>query len=149
MYARDPTTAPPDRPRGYSRPARGVTIDGATWGTRTGFVGVLLATTCCALPSLLVAVGMGGVVASLVSAVPGVTWLSAHKGWVFGAVGLVLAAAWALMTGRVPTWLRARACPAGGPPVNVRWLWRLSVLLYLVSLGVAYLGAPIARMIWG
>jgi chromate transport protein ChrA len=127
-----------------------VSVDGATWGTRTGFVGALLATTCCALPSLLVTLGLGGALASVVSAVPGVTWLSAHKAWVFVAVGLLLAAAWAMMTGRVPTaWLRARVCPAGGPPVNVRSLWRISVVLYLLSLGVAYLGAPLARTIWG
>lgn len=125
-------------------------VDGATWGTRTGFVGALLATTCCALPSLLVALGLGGAVASAVSAIPAVTWLSAHKAWVFAAVGLLLAAAWAMMTGRVPTsWLRAWLCPAGGPPVNVRALWRLSVILYVLSLGMAYLGAPVARMIWG
>lgn len=94
-----------------------MTIDGATWGTRTGFIGALLATTCCALPSLLVTLGLGGAVASVVSAVPAVTWLSAHKAWVFAVVGLLLAATWVTLTGRVPTaWLRARVCPAGGPP---------------------------------
>jgi len=127
-----------------------VTIDGTTWGTRTGFAGALLATTCCALPSLLVTLGLGGAVASVVTTVPGVTWLSAHKGWVFAAVGLVLLAAWAMMTGRVPTaWLRARVCPAGRPPVNVRALWRVSLVLFVLSLGVAYLGGPVARLIWG
>lgn len=125
-----------------------MSVDGATWGTRTGFAGALLATTCCALPSLLVTVGLGGAVASVVSAVPGVTWLSAHKAWVFVAVGLALAAAWAAMAGRVPTaWLRAQVCPAGASPVSVRSLWRVSFVLYLLSLGVAYLGAPVARLI--
>ncbi len=125
-----------------------MSVDGATWGTRSGFIGALLATTCCALPSLLVTLGLGGAVASVVSAVPLVTWLSANKAWVFALVGLLLAAAWAMMTGRVPTgWLRARLCPADVPRSNVRSLWRAAIVLYALSLGVAYLGAPIARLV--
>ncbi len=127
-----------------------MSVDGASWGTRSGFLGALLATTCCALPSLLVTLGLGGAVAGVVSAVPGLTWLSAHKAWVFAVVGLLLAAAWAMMTGRVPTaWLRARVCPADAPRSNVRSLWRAALVLYVLALVVAYLGAPIARLIWG
>lgn len=118
------------------------------WSARAGFVGALVTSTCCALPSLLVAAGAGGAVASVVTAVPAVTWLSAHKAWVFAGVGLVLVAAWAALTGRVPTApLRARLCPAGGPPFHVRRLWRASLALYALSLAVAYLGAPVARAI--
>lgn len=74
-------------------------MDTSAWGTRTRFLGALVATTCCALPSLLVALGAGGAVPSVVSAVPGVTWLSAHKLWVFLIVGALLAFSWAVMTG--------------------------------------------------
>ncbi len=42
---------------------------------------------CCALPSLLVALGMGAAMAGLVSAVPQLIWLSQHKVWVFGLSG--------------------------------------------------------------
>lgn len=119
------------------------------WGARTSLIGALVATSCCALPTLLVAVGLGGALASVVSAVPAVTFLSAHKVWVFAVVGALLLASWAAVTGRVPTaWARVRACPNGASPRNVRRLWRLAAALYLLSLGVAYLGAPAAKWIW-
>ncbi len=47
---------------------------------------------CCALPALLVALGAGAALSSLVSAVPQLVWLSENKGLVFGAAGLMLAA---------------------------------------------------------
>jgi hypothetical protein len=49
---------------------------------------------CCALPALLVSLGMGAAVAGLVTAVPQLTWLSDHKTWVFaGSGGLILLSA--------------------------------------------------------
>jgi len=41
-----------------------------------GFGLALLGTTCCALPIALVSLGMGGAVASMMSAVPMLAWLS-------------------------------------------------------------------------
>lgn len=125
-------------------------MDPAVWGSRTSLFGALVASTCCALPSLLVAAGLGGAVASVVSAVPAVTFLSAHKLWVFAAVGALLAVSWGAVTGRVPTaWARARLCPAGAAPHKVRALWHLAAVLFALSVAVAYLGAPVARLIWG
>lgn len=54
----------------------------------------LLGTTCCALPIVLVAAGMGSVVASIVSALPWLTWLSQYKGITFSITALVLAYSW-------------------------------------------------------
>lgn len=123
-------------------------VHATSWGARAGFVGALLASTCCALPSLLVALGLGGAVASAATAVPGLMFLSAHKAWVFAVVAALLVLSWAAMTGRLPTaWARARLCPVDGAPRNVRGLWSVAVALYLFSLGVAYLGAPIARLL--
>jgi hypothetical protein len=50
---------------------------------------------CCALPAVLVALGAGATLATLVSVFPQIVWLSEHSGWVFGggAVMLVLAGA--------------------------------------------------------
>lgn len=48
---------------------------------------------CCALPALLVALGMGAVVAGVVTAIPALVWLSLHKVWVFLIAGLCLTAA--------------------------------------------------------
>jgi hypothetical protein len=49
---------------------------------------------CCALPALLVTIGAGAVMAGLASNVPGLVFLSQHKGWVFTASALLLSAAW-------------------------------------------------------
>lgn len=120
------------------------------WGARTSLVGALVAASCCALPTMLVALGVGGAVASAVSAVPAVTFLSGHKLWVFAVVGALLVMSWAAITGRVPTtWARARMCPTGAAPRNVRRLWWMAASLYLLSLGVAYLGATVARSVGG
>ncbi len=124
-------------------------MDGARWTTGTTFVGAVLSMTCCALPSLLVTLGLGGAVASVVSAVPGVTFLSAHKIWAFAVVGVLLGLSWAATTGRLPiAWARTLACPTGRAPRNLRALWSVSAALYVLSLAVAYLGAPVARLIW-
>lgn len=45
---------------------------------------------CCALPALFVALGAGATLAGLVADFPQLVWLSAHKGWVFGASGILL-----------------------------------------------------------
>jgi hypothetical protein len=61
---------------------------------------------CCALPALLVTVGAGAALGSLVSAVPQLVWISQHKAWVFGAAGLMLLASGALQ------WVNRNApCP--------------------------------------
>jgi len=49
---------------------------------------------CCALPALLVTIGAGAVMAGLAGNVPGLVFLSAHKGWVFTLAALLLAGAW-------------------------------------------------------
>lgn len=46
---------------------------------------------CCALPALLVALGAGAALSTLVSVVPGLVWLSEYKGLVFGVAGVMLA----------------------------------------------------------
>src|ERR1700730_13093455 len=46
---------------------------------------------CCALPSLLVLLGLGATVASFLSAVPWLVTLSHHKSWVFAISGLLIA----------------------------------------------------------
>ncbi len=52
-----------------------------------GSVGTLL---CCALPSLLVLLGLGATVASFLSAIPWLVTLSRHKNWVFAVSGLLI-----------------------------------------------------------
>lgn len=61
---------------------------------------------CCALPALLVALGAGAALSSLVAAVPQLVWLSEHKAEVFGLAALMLTGAGVLQ------WRARRApCP--------------------------------------
>lgn len=59
-----------------------------------GFLGLFTSLgtlLCCALPSLLVLVGLGATVASVLSAVPWLVSLSHHKQWVFAVSGALIA----------------------------------------------------------
>jgi hypothetical protein len=46
---------------------------------------------CCAIPALLVTLGAGAALASLVSVFSQIVWLSENSGWVFGGGALMLA----------------------------------------------------------
>jgi len=48
---------------------------------------------CCALPALLITIGAGAVMAGLAANVPGLIWLTAHKGPLFIIAGLLLTGA--------------------------------------------------------
>jgi hypothetical protein len=52
-----------------------------------GSLGTLV---CCALPALLVSLGLGAVMAGLASNVPGLIWISEHKTGVFAFASLML-----------------------------------------------------------
>ncbi len=92
---------------------------------------------CCALPALLVAVGAGAALAGLVSAVPGIVWLSENKGITFGAAGLMLTLA---------GWLQWRArfepCPAD-PALAAACMRtrRMSRTIYFFSVAMTMIGA--------
>ncbi len=91
---------------------------------------------CCALPALLVALGAGAVLSSLVAAVPQLVWLSEHKEGVFGFAGLMLAAGGALQ------WYnRTAPCPLD-PALRRACLQtrQLSLRLYGASLALYVLG---------
>ena len=47
---------------------------------------------CCALPALLVALGAGAALSTLVAVVPGLVWVSEYKEVVFAVAGVMLAA---------------------------------------------------------
>lgn len=97
---------------------------------------------CCALPALLVSLGMGAVMAGLVSTVPWITALSAYKGILFAVSGGVL-----VLTG-VMQW-RTRFAPCPIDPVQARLCRKLrkinivilsvAAILYLVGFFFAFL----------
>jgi hypothetical protein len=107
-------------------------------------VGTLLASgvtlVCCVLPAFMVAIGAGAALASLVSAVPQLVWLSAHKSEVFlAAAALLLAAGFMIWRAR------SAPCPADpGAARSCRRLRRTSTVLYFVALGSFGLGATFA-----
>lgn len=91
---------------------------------------------CCALPAMLVMVGMGAVWSGVLGAVPGITWFGANKALVFSITGLVLTASGAWQ------W-HARTLPCPIDPVQARactrlrrisWtLWGISVAAFCVG----------------
>ena len=107
---------------------------------------------CCALPTLLVTLGLGAVVAGAVSSLPWLVPLSRNKEWVFLVAGALIAANWVL----VWRWDRRASCEvspgaaAGETACDVagrfsrRVLW-LSTGLYVVGFVVAFLAFPIGR----
>ena len=92
---------------------------------------------CCAIPALLVAMGAGAALASAVSAVPALVWLSEYKGAVFGAAAAMLVVAGAMQ------W-RARSAPCPVDPMLARTCLRarrVSGRLYAVSVLTFGVGA--------
>lgn len=101
--------------------------------TLFGSMGTLI---CCALPSLLVSLGMGAVMAGLASNVPGLVWVSEHKTDVF-----IFAAAMLALNG-VLLWRNRNApCPVD-PALREACISgrRFSARIYFVSLGVFLVG---------
>jgi len=109
-----------------------------------GSLGTLL---CCALPAMLVSVGAGAVMASLVTNVPQLVWLSEHKTplFIFAALMLVISG--------VTTYLNRHApCPID--PVQAKSCRRVrrfatsvfftSLALYAIGFYFAFVAASFA-----
>ena len=100
---------------------------------------------CCALPSVLVLLGLGATVASFLSAAPWLVTLSRHKGWVFAISGLLISGNFFYVYWMAPR-LRARAQVS--PPDGItacgtadrlnRFLLWISAGIYLIGFFVAY-----------
>lgn len=91
---------------------------------------------CCALPALLVALGAGAALSSLVSVFPQIVWLSEHKEALFIAAGVMMAVAgWLQWRGRMAP------CPVE-PSLRAACLRtrRVSARLYWLSLGIYLVG---------
>ncbi|MBN8742566.1 MAG: hypothetical protein BGP24_07675 [Lysobacterales bacterium 69-70] len=95
---------------------------------------------CCVLPAVMVALGAGAALAGLVSAVPALVWLSAHKASVFGAAAAMLA-----VSGVVLWRARRLPCPADAALArHCTRLRRASVALWAVALACTAIGAAFA-----
>jgi len=108
----------------------------------SGFGLALLGTTCCALPIILVSIGMGSVVASVVSALPWLAWLSQYKGITFSITALVLAYSW---------WRLRRTGLSGQCAIEdgkrLKWQRRvlgISTAIFIAAVFAAYALLPIS-----
>lgn len=109
--------------------------------------GALLASSstlvCCVLPAVLVSVGAGAALVSLVSAVPQLVWLSENKGLVFG-----FAAATLIASGLALGFGRRLPCPTD--PVAARSCVRLrntSRLMYGIAVAAFVVGGSYAFLL--
>ena len=106
---------------------------------------------CCALPILLVSLGLGAVSASLFANLPFLVTLAQYKAWMFASSGAVLVlSAWLLFRS-------GRACPADPELAercekahrwNTRFFW-VSVGIWVAGFGTAYLALPIYSWLGG
>jgi hypothetical protein len=119
---------------------------GVVWSALAVSVGTLV---CCALPALLVLLGLGTTVAAVVSAAPWLVALSRHKGWVFLAAGLLILGSRLYVRVLAPRLAPdGAACPLPlGRATRIAWL--VSVAVYGVGFFVAYLLGPILTWLDG
>ena len=108
-----------------------------TWLTIFTSASTLL---CCALPALLVALGAGAALASLVGVFPQIVWVSEHETLVFVTAGVMLAVAGYLQ-------YRARFLPCPADPLLAAACSRqrrVSNVIYCVSLAIYVIGVSFA-----
>ncbi|OFW86892.1 MAG: hypothetical protein A3B66_07150 [Alphaproteobacteria bacterium RIFCSPHIGHO2_02_FULL_46_13] len=103
---------------------------------------------CCALPLLLVSLGLGAVSAALFSALPWLAWFGLYKIWTFSLAGLILAfAAWSIYRPN-------RYCPSDPAMTEMcikttRWnkgMFWCAAVLWFIGFFTAYLLLPIMRL---
>jgi hypothetical protein len=129
------------------------TTTGSAWLSYFSLFTSLSTLFCCALPSLLVLLGLGATVASMLSALPWLVGLSHHKAWTFGISGMLIAASFLNMYWIVPRY--NRVCRADDPSACVQasrfskiLLW-ISAVIYATGCFVAYALGPILTKLDG
>jgi mercuric ion transport protein len=99
---------------------------------------------CCALPALLITLGMGMTLASLTVSIPWLFSLSRYKGMVFIAAGILLSISFYVIFVRPKKIL---ACEPGTACETVekysRSIFWISVVIYLVGVSTAYIYLPL------
>ena len=112
-------------------------------GNRTAWLSIFTSAStllCCALPALLVALGAGAALASLVGVFPQIVWVSEHETLVFVTAGVMLAVAGYLQ-------YRARFLPCPADPALAAACARqrrVSNVIYFVSLAIYVIGVSFA-----
>lgn len=105
---------------------------------------------CCALPSLLVLLGLGATVASFLSAAPWLVTLSRHKIWVFAVSGFLIGGNLVYVYAVAPRLRNASAaCPTDAPEACASAsrfsrivLW-ISAVVYAIGMFSAFVLGPL------
>lgn len=89
---------------------------------------------CCALPSLLVSIGMGTVFAGLVGVFPQIVWLSENKILIFSISGILI-----LISSRLLYLNRSASCPidpdqSRACATSRKWSIRILILSFILWL---------------
>jgi hypothetical protein len=114
-------------------------VDHQRLGAATSWLSIFTSAStlvCCALPALLVTLGAGATLASLVGMFPQLVWLSENKALVFGVAGVMLAVA-----GYFQWRARFAPCPADAALAAActrqrrvsKAIYAVSVVLYLIG----------------
>jgi hypothetical protein len=107
-----------------------------TWLAALSFIISFGTLFCCALPALLITLGMGAVVAGLISTMPQLVWFSEHKIAVFSIAGFFLVLAGVLRNRGI-----AKTCPVD--PVKAKicgGLKNFSAVVYWLSIALYAIG---------
>ena len=106
-------------------------------------IGTLL---CCALPALLVTIGMGAALSGFISNMPWITAISDYKVSLFIGAGLLLALSFFMQ------W-RARHAPCPADPLKAKackrlrtvswWILSLAIIIYAIGFFFAFLAFKI------
>lgn len=101
---------------------------------------------CCALPALLVSIGAGATLSTLVTIFPKIVWVSENKELIFGFAGVML-----LISGVMQYRARNMACPVdqreacSSTKTASKWIYLFSFGLYLVGGFFAFVAPLIFR----
>jgi hypothetical protein len=125
------------------------------WRDSVLSIGTLFLSTgtllCCALPILLVSLGLGAAVAGMVSAAPWLVTLSQYKAWLFAGTAVLLA-----LRGWL-TYRPGRRCPTDPALARAcarahnwnRRLWWIAGTIWTLGAFMAYLWLPLIQLLEG
>lgn len=102
---------------------------------------------CCALPALLVLLGFGATLASVLSAAPWLVTLSRNKGWIFAFAAMLLGGSSYYVYRIVPRLLVARGACAADDIDACRRASRASRVLLWMSSGILAIAALVAYVL--
>jgi len=96
---------------------------------------------CCALPALIVGLGMGAAMAGFLAQYPELIWISEHKTWLFaiGGVLLVLGGVLQYTQRNAPCPINEKGEACADTRKNSLIIYYISVFIYLVGFSFAYI----------